>query len=96
LVTPLIYIGAPLIAEGSPSSRYNEKPAAKNGGFEAKMKFERAPRRHGSFLPRALLVAIRLQALPALVLVHLQTALLFQVAHGGGESWQKCDPHPVL
>ena len=33
-------------------------------------------------LPRALLVAIRLQSLPALVLVHLQTTLLFQVAHG--------------
>ena len=33
-------------------------------------------------LPRALLVAIRFQALAALVLVHLQTAFLFQVAHG--------------
>lgn len=32
-------------------------------------------------LPRTLLVAIRLQALPALVLVHLQTTFLFQVAH---------------
>jgi hypothetical protein len=34
------------------------------------------------FLPSALLVAIRLQALPALVLVHLQAAFLFQVTHG--------------
>jgi hypothetical protein len=34
-------------------------------------------------LPRALLVAIRLQALPALVLVHLQTSFLFQITHVG-------------
>ena len=34
-----------------------------------------------SLLPRALLVAIRLQALPALVLVHLQTTFLFEIAH---------------
>jgi hypothetical protein len=33
-------------------------------------------------LPGALLVAIRLQALLALMLVHLKTAFLFQVAHG--------------
>ena len=33
------------------------------------------------FLPRTLFVTIGLQALPALVLVHLQTAFLFQVAH---------------
>ena len=32
-------------------------------------------------LPGALLVTIRLQALPTLVLVHLQTTLLFQIAH---------------
>jgi hypothetical protein len=35
-----------------------------------------------SLLPRALLVTIRLQAFPALALVHLQTTLLLQVAHG--------------
>jgi len=35
----------------------------------------------GSLLPRALLVAIRFQALPALVLVHLQTTFLFEIAH---------------
>ena len=35
----------------------------------------------GLFLPRTLLVPVRLQALPALVLVHLQTAFLLQVAH---------------
>jgi hypothetical protein len=40
----------------------------------------------GLLLPRALLVAARLQALPALVLVHLQTTFLFQVAHGEREN----------
>jgi len=34
-----------------------------------------------SLLPRALLVAISLQALAALVLVHFQTSFLFQIAH---------------
>jgi hypothetical protein len=38
--------------------------------------------RPDSLLPRAFLVAIRLQALSALVLVHLQTTFLFQIAHG--------------
>jgi len=38
-----------------------------------------------SLLPRALLVAVRLQALAALVLVHLEAALLLQVAHCGKE-----------
>src|SRR5215207_8635529 len=38
--------------------------------------------RDGSLLPRTLLVAIRLQALSALVLVHLQTTFLFQISHG--------------
>jgi hypothetical protein len=33
-------------------------------------------------LPRALLVAMGFQALAALVLVHLETTLLFQIAHG--------------
>jgi hypothetical protein len=33
------------------------------------------------FLPRALFVAVRLQALSALVLVHLQPAFLLQIAH---------------
>jgi len=42
--------------------------------------------KRGSLLPRTLLVAIRLQALSALVFVHLQTALLFQVAHGEGKT----------
>ena len=35
-----------------------------------------------SLLPRPLLVAVRFQALSALVLVHLQAAFLFQVSHG--------------
>jgi hypothetical protein len=43
----------------------------------------RAARAAPSLLPRALLVAIRLQALPALVLIHLQTTFLFQIAHVG-------------
>jgi hypothetical protein len=34
-----------------------------------------------SLLPRALFVAIRLQTLPAFVLVHLQTTFLFEIAH---------------
>ena len=37
----------------------------------------------GLLLPRALLVAIGLQALFTLVLVHLETALLLEVAHKG-------------
>jgi hypothetical protein len=35
----------------------------------------------GLFLPRALFVAIRLQALPALVFVHLEAALLLEISH---------------
>ena len=42
----------------------------------------RAPAGVSLFLPRAFLVAVRLQALAALVLVHLQPAFLLQVAHG--------------
>jgi hypothetical protein len=34
------------------------------------------------FLPRALFMAIGLQTLAALVLRHLQTALLLQITHG--------------
>jgi hypothetical protein len=45
-----------------------EKPAVRFGGL-------------GSFLPRALLVAIRFQALSALVLVHLQAAFLLEISH---------------
>jgi len=35
------------------------------------------------WLPVALFVTIGLQALPALVLVHLETTLLFEITHGG-------------
>ncbi len=35
-----------------------------------------------SLLPCALLVAVRLEALPAFVLRHLQTTFLLKVAHG--------------
>jgi hypothetical protein len=45
-----------------------EKPAVWSGGFEL-------------FLPRALFVAIRFQALSALVLVHLESALLLEISH---------------
>ena len=37
--------------------------------------------RRSLLLPSALLVAIGLQALFALVLIHLQTAFLFEVTH---------------
>ena len=36
-------------------------------------------------LPRTLLVAVRLQALPAFVLRHLEAALLLEISHG--EKW---------
>jgi hypothetical protein len=34
-----------------------------------------------SFLPRALFVAVRFQALSALVLIHFETALLLEISH---------------
>jgi hypothetical protein len=53
----------------------NLKPAKWNfcGFYELK--------KQDSLLPRALLVAIGLQTLFALVLVHLETAFLFEVTH---------------
>jgi len=36
-------------------------------------------------LPRTFLVAMRLQALTTLVLVHLKTTFLFKVTHGASE-----------
>jgi hypothetical protein len=59
----------------------NEKPVEQRDGFEKDID-DTPPVNGGLFLPRTLLVAIRLQALPALVLVHLQSTFLFQVAHG--------------
>jgi hypothetical protein len=57
-----------------------QKPAANRAA--GPVFSQRSARDDGSlFLPRALLVAVRLQALAALVLVHLQTAFLFQVTH---------------
>jgi hypothetical protein len=38
-------------------------------------------------LPRTLLVAVRLEALPAFVLRHLQTTFLLQVTHGERVIW---------
>jgi hypothetical protein len=50
----------------------------------------------GSLLPRALLVAIRFQALSALVLVHLQTAFLFQISHGDLEAFTVLPARPPV
>ena len=36
----------------------------------------------GLFLPSALLVSVRLQPLAALVLRHLESTFLFEIAHG--------------
>jgi hypothetical protein len=44
------------------------KPAVVYGGF-------------GSFLPRALFVAVGFQALSALVLIHLEPAFLLKISH---------------
>jgi len=71
----------------------NEKPAAVRRRVEKGTRFLR--RNIGwkvsSLLPCALLMAVRLQALPALVLVHLETSLLLQIAHGvKGERARKC------
>ena len=63
---------------GSIPDAHKKTRRGKSGGL-GKFKFARA---NNSLLPRALLVSIRLQALPALVLIHLQTTFLFQVAHG--------------
>jgi hypothetical protein len=56
------------------------KPAVTHGGMENQNSKNRE--KTGSLLPRTLLVAVRLQALSALVLVHLQSSFLFQVTHG--------------
>jgi hypothetical protein len=56
-------------------------PAVRYGGMRKKSPKIGLGRR--SLLPRPLLVAVRFQALSALVLVHLQTTFLFQIAHGG-------------
>ena len=43
---------------------------------------ERGKNEQFLLLPRALLMAVRLKALPAFVLRHLQTALLLEISHG--------------
>ena len=48
----------------------DKKPAAKSGGLQATKVTAQCAFARSSLLPRTLLVAIRLQALPALVLVH--------------------------
>ena len=73
------------------ADRKNKKPPLSRW-----LGIDRAEPVSGLLLPRALLVAIALQALAALVLIHLQMALLFQVAHcesGGMEvigRWKVC------
>jgi hypothetical protein len=61
-------------------SAKSKKPAA--GKQRVKVKDGQSAKSADLFLPRALLVAISFQALPALVLVHLQTTFLFQITHG--------------
>ena len=62
-----------------PNATYiKQKPVAQATGSTTKQR----NKARFLFLPSAFLVAIRLQALSALVLVHLQTTLLFQIAHG--------------
>jgi hypothetical protein len=52
----------------------------------------------GLFLPRALLVAVRLEALPAFVLRHLETSFLFQITHRCKEWFgrEKCGLYSAL
>jgi hypothetical protein len=69
--------GAVLVRKKSPS---RWAAGLRKGGTQRRHRRREIARR--SPLPRALLVTVRLQALSALVLVHLQTAFLFQVAHG--------------
>jgi len=54
-----------------------------NTGGSRKAINRRAANAAPLLLPSTLLVAIRLQALTALVFIHLQTTFLFQIAHGG-------------
>jgi hypothetical protein len=61
-------------------SRQKEIPPSETAGLERKNTETEACAR--LLLPRALLVAVRFQALSALVLVHLQTTFLFQITHG--------------
>jgi len=53
------------------------------GGFVKKTAFYESAA--DLFLPSALLVAVRLEALPAFVFRHLQTSFLLKVSHG--KSW---------
>ena len=61
-----------------------QKGRRKNGGLKKVRRCAASWELAGAhlFLPRTLFVAIRLQALSALMLVHLQTTFLFQVSHG--------------
>ena len=76
-------------------SRTKRNPAEKLGGIEENAALIGA-RTTSSLLPRALLVAIRLQTLSALVLVHLEATLLFQISHGKQNLLRPCSPGASL
>jgi hypothetical protein len=69
-----------------------KKPAPEMSGFAATAKEER----ESLLLPSTLLVAISLQALTALVLRHLETALLLQITHKCLEKFKRPLCKPVL
>jgi len=80
-----IYISLtlPFPSNGIFTSDWGTKKPASFGGLEVERAFSMTRGRgRRSLLPSALLVAIRLQALATLVFVHLETALLLEVAHG--------------
>jgi len=62
--------------------KVSKKPAI-IGGFVKNRSFLQSG--SGLFLPSALLVAVRLEALPAFVFRHLQTSFLLKISHG--KSW---------
>jgi hypothetical protein len=70
-LTGPVYFGTRPVDYRSRAKKNRHKVAVEQNGSQ----------RRRLFLPGALLVTIRLQALPALVLVHLQTTFLFEIAH---------------
>jgi|GEM_PF-4229125 len=70
---------------GKKTHAKDKKPAVVNGGVRTIWQqadwAKQVRKMRNSLLPRTLLVPMRLQALTALVLVHLQTTFLFEIAH---------------